>query len=159
MALQKSCVEGPVTLVLENSLTGVVVVYLDNRLGPLQYIDPERVGIETSVEYLQQERGELLILHVPRDGLVEVVGSCRVRYLHVVLLVPYRDLWGLVYVDLLEVELQNVLVDHLQHAVHLGLGHGPNLYALGSSCQVVGRGECEDWVEYIAASVESVAAR
>ena len=51
--------EGPVTFVLEYPLAGVVVVYLNNRLGPLQYIDPERVGIEASVEYLGREIGYL----------------------------------------------------------------------------------------------------
>ena len=75
MSLEESGMEGTVALVLKYPLSCVVVINLDDRLGPAKDIDPECVSIEAGVEYLQQEGGELVELDVSWRALIEVVGS------------------------------------------------------------------------------------
>ena len=145
--------EGAVALVLEDPLSCVVVVNLDDRLGPAKDVDPECVSIEAGVEDLQQERGELVELDVSWRALIEVFGSGRVRHLGIVVLVPYRDLGWLVDVYLLEVDLQDMLIYNLQDALHLGLGDRPDLDSVRGACQVVGSGQSQDRVEDVPARV------
>ncbi len=111
MTFERRDVEGAVAIVFEDSLAGVIIIDLDDRLGAFEDVEAECVRVESGVENLQKEGVELVVFNIPRDCRVEVTGPGRIRDRYVVVLVPDRDIRWLEDFEFLQVKSQHVLMD------------------------------------------------